>query len=49
MKILYNFIKLILILTLTSCSNDKSFHCSRKNIETQMIEAFEEGYEELEN
>ncbi len=50
MKILYNFIKLILILTLTSCSNDKKVSIvQEKNIETQMIEAFEEGYEELEN
>tara|TARA_Y100000816_G_C26080002_1_gene569090 strand:+ start:614 stop:1444 length:831 start_codon:yes stop_codon:yes gene_type:complete len=50
MKILYNFIKLILILILTSCSNDKKVSIvQEKNIETQMIEAFEEGYEELEN
>ena len=50
MQILYNFIKLILILTLISCSNDKKVSIvEEKNIETQMIEAFEEGYEELKN
>ena len=48
MKILYNFIKLILILILTSCSNDKKVSIvQEKNIETQMIEAFEEGYKAL--
>ncbi len=50
MKILYNFIKLILIVLLISCSkNEKVSIVTEKNIETQMIEAFKEGYFELEN
>ena len=50
MKILNNFFKLILIILLISCSkNDKVSIVKEKNIETQMIEAFEEGYTELEN
>ena len=35
---------------LIACSNDKKVSVVKeKNIETQMIEAFEEGYKELEN
>ena len=50
MKILNNFFKLILIILLISCSkNVKVSIVKEKNIETQMIEAFEEGYTELEN
>ncbi len=50
MKFLYNFIRLILIVLLISCSkNEKVSIVTEKNIETQMIEAFEEGYFELEN
>ena len=50
MKILNNFFKLILIILLISCSkNDKVSIVKEKNIKTQMIEAFEEGYAELEN
>ena len=50
MKILNNFIQLILIVLLISCSkNEKVSIVKEKNIETQMIEAFEEGYAELEN
>ena len=50
MKILNNFFKLILIILLISCSkNDKVSIVKEKNIETQMIEAFKEGYSELEN
>ncbi len=50
MKILNKFFKLILIILLISCSkNDKVSIVKEKNIETQMIEAFEEGYTELEN
>ena len=50
MKILNNFIQILLICLLISCSNEKKVSIVKeKNIETQMIEAFEEGYEELEN
>ena len=50
MKILNNFLQLILIILLISCSkNDKVSIVKEKNIKTQMIEAFEEGYAELEN
>ena len=50
MKIINNFFKLILIILLISCSkNDKVSIVKEKNIETQMIEAFKEGYIELEN
>ena len=50
MKILNNFIQLILIVLLISCSkNEKVSIVKEKNIETQMIEAFEEGYSELED
>jgi len=50
MKILKNLILCVIILLLASCSKDKKVSIVKeKNIETQMIEAFEEGYEELEN
>ena len=50
MKILNNLFQLILIILLISCSkNDKVSIVKEKNLETQMIEAFEEGYAELEN
>ena len=50
MNILYNLILLILISLLISCSSEKKVSVIKeKNINTQMIEAFEEGYTELEN
>ena len=50
MRFLYNFIRLILIVLSISCSkNEKVSIVTEKNIETQMIRAFEEGYFELEN
>ncbi len=50
MKNLIQISQIILILLLISCSkNEKVSIVTEKNIETQMIEAFEEGYEELEN
>ena len=50
MKILKNFILYLIILLLISCSkSEKVSIVKEKNIETQMIEAFKEGYEELEN
>ena len=50
MKIINNLIGLIIILLLISCSKqEKVSIVQEKNIETQMIEAFKEGYEELEN
>ncbi len=50
MKILNKLILTILILLSVSCSNsEKVSIVTEKNIETQMIEAFEEGYKELEN
>ena len=50
MKIINNLIKLLIILLLISCSKqEKVSVVQEKNIETQMIEAFKEGYEELEN
>ena len=50
MKILNSFICLILIILTVSCSKDEKISVVKeKNIETQMIEAFEEGYKELEN
>ena len=50
MKTLNIFITLIFISLLISCSNEKKVSIVKeKNIETQMIEAFEEGYKELEN
>ena len=50
MKILNKIILLILISLLTFCSSEKKVSIVKeKNINTQMIEAFEEGYKELEN
>ena len=50
MKILKNLILCVIILLLVSCSKDNKVSIVKeKNIETQMIEAFEEGYKELEN
>ena len=50
MKILKNLILCMIILLLVSCSKDNKVSIVKeKNIETQMIEAFEEGYKELEN
>ena len=50
MKIINNLFRLIIILLLISCSKqEKVSIVKEKNIETQMIEAFKEGYEELEN
>ena len=50
MKILNKLILIILILSSISCSNNEKVSIvTEKNIETQMIEAFEEGYKELEN
>ena len=53
MKILKNFVVLAIILKtvlLASCSKDEKVSIvTEKNIKTQMIEAFEEGYNELEN
>ena len=50
MKLLNNIVFLLIILLLTSCSKEEKVSIVKeKNIETQMIEAFREGYEELEN
>ena len=50
MKNLINFILILLVSTFLSCSKDEKVSLVKeKNIETQMIEAFEEGYKELEN
>ena len=50
MNFLKNFIIYLLVFLVISCSNDKKVSIVKeKNIETQMIEAFEEGYKELEN
>ncbi len=50
MNFLKNFIIYLLVLFVISCSSDKKVSIVKeKNIETQMIEAFEEGYKELEN
>ena len=50
MNSLKNFIIYLLVLLIISCSSDKKVSIVKeKNIETQMIEAFEEGYKELEN
>ncbi len=50
MKILKILILYILILLFISCSKDNKVSIVKeKNIETQMIEAFEEGYKELED
>ena len=49
MKILNKLILIILIPLSISCSNNEKVSIvTEKNIETQMIEAFEEGYKELE-
>ena len=48
MKILNNSIQILLMCLLIACSNDKKVSVVKeKNIETQMSEAFEEGYKEL--
>ena len=50
MNFLKNFIIYLLVFLVISCSSDKKVSIVKeKNIETQMIEAFEEGYKELEN
>ena len=50
MNTLKNFIIYLLVFLVISCSSDKKVSIVKeKNIETQMIEAFEEGYKELEN
>ena len=50
MKLLNNIVFLLIILLLISCSKEEKVSIVKeKNIETQMIEAFKEGYEELEN
>ncbi len=50
MKILKNLFLCLLIPLLISCSKDNKVSVVKeKNIKTQMIEAFEEGYKELEN
>ena len=50
MKFLYKIFLSLIILILISCSKDEKISIVKeKNIETQMIEAFKEGYEELEN
>ena len=50
MKIFKNLIFFIFIILIISCSkSEKVSIVKEKNIETQMIEAFEEGYDELTN
>ena len=50
MKIFKNFILFIFIILTISCSkSEKVSIVKEKNIETQMIEAFKEGYDELKN
>ena len=50
MKFLNNIIISLIILILISCTKDEKVSIVKeKNIETQMIEAFKEGYQELEN
>ena len=50
MKIINYLIRIIIILLSISCSKQEKISVvQEKNIETQMIEAFKEGYEELEN
>ena len=50
MKFLYKIFLSLIILILISCSKDEKISIVKeKNIETQMIEAFKEGYKELEN
>ena len=50
MKFLNNIFLILIICLIISCSKkEKVSIIKEKNIETQMIEAFREGYEELEN
>ena len=50
MRFLNNIFLILIIFFVYSCSkNEKVSIVKEKNIQTQMIEAFEEGYEELEN
>ena len=50
MKIFKNLVFYVLVLLVFSCSkNEKVSIVKEKNIQTQMIEAFADGYEELEN
>ena len=50
MKFLNNIILSLIILILISCSKDEKVSIVKeKNIQTQMIEAFKEGYKELES
>ncbi len=50
MKFLNKIILLLIILISTACTKDEKVSIVKeKNIETQMIEAFKEGYQELEN
>ena len=50
MKFLNKIILSLIILILISCSKDERVSIVKeKNIETQMIEAFKEGYQELES
>ena len=49
MKILKSFLYLIILLLYLVQKSEKVSIVKEKNIETQMIEAFKEGYEELEN
>ncbi len=50
MKIFKNLVFYALVLLIVSCSkNEKVSIVKEKNIQTQMIEAFADGYEELEN
>ena len=49
MKKFVNFIAILLLISILSCTKkDKVSVITEKNIETQMIEAFEEGYDELD-
>ena len=50
MKFLKKIVLLLIILISTACTKDEKVSIVKeKNIETQMIEAFKEGYQELEN
>ena len=50
MKIFKYLVFYLLVLLIVSCSkNEKVSIVKEKNIQTQMIEAFADGYEELEN
>ena len=50
MRFFNNILLILIIFFVYSCSkNEKVSIVKEKNIQTQMIEAFEEGYEELEN